>query len=413
MRGQRRTKVAFTLIEMLVVIGIIMLLMGLTLGAMNTRRTDKLVAAEHLVADMVRQGRHSARTSGAPVLLRIDQTERTIAGVVRTPSWGTTFDGLPLSADPEETPLPGNVDGYAGRGLLISGVGDTVRDEIPSRRNHFGLPGTVGFYLSCAVRAPVVAGGTLPLLAVTRSDSVENSVGGLMLVGRNPLIQDYTALEDPHNNPGFTPPGTHAVQYELQGWLGDGSDIPPMVSNLDRATRPADLPDTTVASHLATVPTGTPNPLDGWDFSNQIVGGRWMQVGLLYDGEQLVLFHNGRRVGATTVTGAIATSTEEFVAVGRINLSGGLLLATNVVFDNIRVDRLMRSRASGLPVGVVPEATYRILCLPDGRVEVDGGAIDSGGGTTIILRDSSSQRRAEVTVTATGSVTTVIRDPSL
>lgn len=397
---------AFTLIEMLVVIGILMLLMGLTLGAMNTRRTDKLVAAEQLVADMVRQGRHTARTSGAPVLLRIDQNERTIAGVMRTPAWGTTFDG--------GTSLGDNIDGYAGRGLMIETATDALLEPIVERQNRFGLPSTVGFYLSCAVRPPTQGGGYLPLVTVTRDDSMEESIGGLLMRAVNPRIQDYSLgnpnaqmQEDP-NNPGVSVGAATIAQYELLGWLGDGTDEPLLVSNLDRATRPADLPDTTTESHI-TVPPDPLNPLSGWDFAQPLIGGQWMQVGLLFDGTQLILFHNGRRVGTTiNITGSFTGSADEFVAVGTLTIDSNPYLAGSTVFDNIRVDRLARSRAVGLPVGVVPATDVRILCLPDGRVEVSGPA--SG---TIELRDATSQRRAVVTITTEGSVTTAITDPSL
>jgi len=406
-----RRQAGFTLIEMLVVIGIMLLLMGLSIGAMNTRRTDKLVAAEQLVADMVRQGRHTARTSGAPVLLRIDQNERTISGVVRTPAWGTTFDG--------GTGPSGNIDGYAGRGLLISDDTDDLLLPIVNKKDRFGLPNTIGFYLSCAVRPPAQGGGYLPLICVTRDHSMKESIGGLLLRAVTPRIQDYSLanpkmLADPNNQPPpvypftSTAPVATNAQYELFGWLGDGTNDPLLVSNLDRDTRPADLPDTTSKSHPSVPPNPTTDRLAGWDFAQPLVGGQWMQVGLLFDGTQLILFHNGRRVGTTAVAGSFAGSGDEFVAVGALTIDGNVHFAGQTVFDNIRVDRLARSRTVALPVGVAPAQNYRILCLPDGRVEVSGG-----DGTALILRDTTSQRLAEVSVTATGNVTSVIRDPSL
>jgi len=407
-----RRQAGFTLIEMLVVIGIMLLLMGLSIGAMNSRKTDKLLASEQLIADLVRQGRHTARTSGAPVILRLDRTERTIAGVIRTPSWGTTFDGAPAateSADPDEIPPSnGNVDGYAGKGLLIGSTSDpiTANNKV-SKRNRIGLPSTVGFYLSCAVRPPIDMGRRLPLLSISADGTLENSLCGMWLVPVNPLTQDYSALPQDPNNPAGSSPSFSVQQLELQGWLDDGNPDPIVVSNLSRLTRPVDLDDETSESHLATVIPGTTlNPLDGWDFAQPITGGKWLQVGLLYDGRQLILFLNGRRVGTTTISTTIQSSTDEYIWVGSIESGGTDMIALNTVFDNIRVERLARSKVTTLPPGVALANDTTILCLPDGRIEVNGSA----GNNQITVSDTSSQRKSVITVTADGSVTSKITD---
>lgn len=413
-RATLRRQAGFTLIEMLVVIGIMLLLMGLSIGAMNSRKTDKLLASEQLIADLVRQGRHTARTSGAPVILRLDRTERTIAGVIRTPSWGTTFDGAPTaeeSAIADETPAGiGNIDGYAGKGLLIIQPDDSITTfNTISRRNRFSLPSTEGFYISCAVRPPVQGMEWLPLLAITGTDmSVEDSIGGIWLHAVTPLIQDYSALEDTGNNPGLRPPPVHARQFELQGWLGDGGQPIAIVSNLHPLTRPPDWPIASSPSHLTVPPGSTGDPLDGQDFFLPIVGGQWMQVGLLYDGRQLILFHNGRRVGTTAITGSLNSTpgAVEKVVVGTIDFAGSPRPALNTAFDNIRVERLAHSRVSALPYGVALASDTTILCLPDGRIEVNG----SSGPNQITVSDTSSQRKAVITVTADGSVTSKIMD---
>src|SRR5258708_7202903 len=91
---------AFTLVEMMVVILIISILLALGIGAiMRKKATNRLLATEQLIADFVRQARHTARSSGAPVVLKIAPVDAndptlgwTVSGVSRQCIWSESWD---------------------------------------------------------------------------------------------------------------------------------------------------------------------------------------------------------------------------------------------------------------------------------------------------------------------------------
>src|ERR1043165_983999 len=96
---------------MLVVLAIFAALMALTVGAISTKGSDKLLATEQLVADLVRQARHTARTSGTPVVVLVDKAARRIQGVSQVPVWSEDLDGGGIAG-----PIPA---GFTGTGYQI------------------------------------------------------------------------------------------------------------------------------------------------------------------------------------------------------------------------------------------------------------------------------------------------------
>ena len=69
------TRRGFSLVELLVVLAIIATMTGLVLsGLFTTRDTNRLLAAEQMLAGAIRQARHTARSSGSPVELRLTPT---------------------------------------------------------------------------------------------------------------------------------------------------------------------------------------------------------------------------------------------------------------------------------------------------------------------------------------------------
>nr|MBA2481008.1 prepilin-type N-terminal cleavage/methylation domain-containing protein [Planctomycetota bacterium] len=125
-----RARAAFTLLEMLVVIGIMMVLLGLSIGAvMHTPKVNALIATEHLVADIIRQARHTARSSGAPVMIEIRKGDRQILGVSQITLYNDSFETQPpkLAVRTAAVPAPMSVaNGLTGRGL---GVGAFIETD--------------------------------------------------------------------------------------------------------------------------------------------------------------------------------------------------------------------------------------------------------------------------------------------
>ncbi|HEX3132406.1 MAG TPA: prepilin-type N-terminal cleavage/methylation domain-containing protein, partial [Planctomycetota bacterium] len=133
----------FSLVELLVVLGIIAAMAGMVLGGLfRSRDSNRLLAAEQVLADAIRQGRHTARSTGAPVELRLtpllsgnDVIGAKLAGTSRTVLWSETFDRTRDSNDDgvidnhdlgsltlPETGQPDNsvVLGRSGNGRLVS-----------------------------------------------------------------------------------------------------------------------------------------------------------------------------------------------------------------------------------------------------------------------------------------------------
>ena len=126
----------FSLVELLIVLVIMASIAALVLfGLFRGKDTNRLLAAEHLLADAVRQARHAARSSGAPVELRltpvIDGTQvvgARLAGVSRTPIFHETFDGptaIPIEALGAGYDKYGNTLGRSGNGRVV-GPGSPV-----------------------------------------------------------------------------------------------------------------------------------------------------------------------------------------------------------------------------------------------------------------------------------------------
>lgn len=381
------TRRAFSLVELLVVLGIIAAMAGLVLGGLfRTRDGNRLLAAEQVLADAIRQGRHTARSTGAPVELRLYPTIRSgevvgakMSGVSQTMLWSETFDGkhdsnedgvvdandvggltLPANGDPAN----GVVLGRSGNGREASADHPIPAQILPRGATIVRAGKTDGFYLACSVKPPVIpAGGTtivLPLVIIGGDGSGEQSQCGLGLIPLQSTIQNG--------------PGVNAVitTWELTGWVypesGNSADI--------FAAR--DAIKTRIGREKWQKTDGTTTD----EFAHGITGGEWIDVGLLYDGKRLVLYLNGERIAERTTN-----VPANLRADGETIHLGSRLLTTNpptveyaqAPIDDVRLYRLGSSDVADLPgnVVLVPSAGasasatigWRIVCQPDGRVE--------------------------------------------
>lgn len=429
----------FSLVELLVVLGIFMLLMGLSVAAIVSRpRTDAMVAAEQALGDAIRQARHTARTTGQPVVLRLKQAERQIAGLVREPLW-QGLEGWP------KVRSGGNqvdVSGRTGTGLLLPDAyhtdGDPAQplDPVASSANRMQLPGmgtqplerqfrmwrgqAAGrqpIVLSLAVRPPVAGAGDpiIPLVMVGADKNpgdadfgaYEQAAMGLVLVQ-----SDY----QPGAGASGPKPATvsAAVSWEILGWLGD-STTRVEASSIHRSGAAATagsayqqnldvtMIDSGVKAGGAITGTDVRNT-GGFAESGPLIGGKWIELTLLYDGARLILYRDGiwlTEVDARAVTLPVVTA--ERVQVGLMTIGGGSLgVAKDCGFDDVRLERLGDAMAGTFPNGVAPTQDWRITCHPDGRVEI----LDVSTGTTTgtIALTSPSGTRAALTVDAMGGL---------
>lgn len=386
---------AFTLVEMLLVIGLLMTLMGLTVGAIaTTRNRDKLLVAEHLVTDLIRQARHTARSGGAPVTLFFSKADRTLSGAVRVPAWGSDFEGA------------STFPGVTGDALVFDGATGAQIFDLETK-DRIDRPGNRGFYLSCLIRLPAATPGAIvPLVAIGTSPAISDTVCGLRLEAHSVSLQDYSGLPLPPNPPSTRiAPVANTAQFEVVGWVKDGSGtIQELLSleindslipegSVDDLVRPEE-------SHV-TVP---PVPPDGYDFANALVGQQWIHLGLLYDGTNLTLLRDGRRLRHLAVTGLDSSSFSggpAQVYIGTVETVSAQ--GSGLVIDNVRIERIAASRPAALPARVTTTQDHRITAYPEGRLEIDGTA-----GGTIVVQDDSG-RTATITISATGDITSEIK----
>ena len=380
------TRRGFSLVELVVVLAIIATMTGLVLsGLFTTRDTNRLLAAEQMLAGAIRQARHTARSSGSPVELRLTPTlsgsevvGAKLGGVSRVCLWSETFDkerdtnddGVIDGLDVSFT-LPEPVNGVVvANGIVVGRSGNGWRPsiEFPSfppppspppqlARGSALVRGTRsdGFYLACSVLLPATPSGIIPLVLIGENESPSACQCYLALQERTVVVQ----TTDPAP-PVPSVPLASVVVWDLVGKITDHSGEV-KIQSVDHA----------LVSRMGV----NPHP---------IVGGRWIDVGLLYDGERMILYCDGERIAQLPVG-----TNSHLVDKGSSIYLGSMLneftadpptLYANAPLDNARLYRLGTADLGELPGNVVlvsaegakPDQNlgYRILCQPDGRVEV-------------------------------------------
>jgi prepilin-type N-terminal cleavage/methylation domain-containing protein len=419
---------AFTLVEILVVLGIFLVLMSIAVAAIvRAPRLNRMIAAEQSVADAIRQGRHSARTGGQPVVLQLKKDQRAISGLVRQVLWQGLED-WPTVADGNGGTGPS--PGRTGTGLLVPDAyhedGDSTKplDLAAAAASRLWLP-TIpgqpllrgdrlwrgsssqrpGLLLSIAVRPPVAGDSGVPsiLPLVLVGPEVEPGQSGFAaydtaLLGLVLVQSNVNATSGP-----TTTQATVAASWEILGWFGAGAAVE--VSSI--ADPPPDLSGTT--GHRRNVPiTAGVNAVSGDAESGPLIGGRWTEISLLIDGDRVQLYRDGRRVGEKGGAAAVALAEPdaERVYLGLATIDTSLRLADGCQFDDVRLERLGDAMAGTLPSGVKPDQDRRITCHPDGRVEVDASGAAAATDATIRLTSDSGES-AELVITTAGVVSSL------
>jgi prepilin-type N-terminal cleavage/methylation domain-containing protein len=361
----------FTIIELLVVITILAMLMGLTLGGIAAmRKTDKLLATEHLVGDVIRQARHTARTSGQPVSVSIRTVDGkgVIAGISRVPVWCEGFDSTPSAPTTDVT-------GMTGRGYRVV-IPATLPPAHPLATRQEKLvrgPQADGFYLSCHVRPPAADpdGGPdlIPLLLIGPDDDRDTSICGLYLrkaTREEQKLEQGDFEQDGAAHP-WDPPGAmipRLATWEVIGYVNDTNALPTL-TEVSSFAAPRGIVRDEAALHDSVT--------DQEDIAWPMAGGRWEEIGLLFDreGRRLVLYRNGVRVGEHVFPAVPDLADgDETVLVGSIDDGSGPRYAEGIL-DEISVHRLAKAEPVRLPADILPVKDYAIVAHPDGRVEVD------------------------------------------
>lgn len=424
-----RLRLAFTLAEMMTVIAIIAIISTLVVGSIFTLRTsNRLLAAEHAVADAIRQARHSARSTGSPVALRLSPvrsvpdgpvTGGRITGVTRVCLYSNSFDRGHGPTD------PGYGFGMSGTGRMVGPAAPWVPNEEAER--DATLRPRDGLHLACAVRPPLAAHANspkiVPLILWGKSDEVATSAIGIMLVR-----SDANLGNDPAKGPKritvqkLREGSVKMMCWEVVGWAA-GKDGIVEISSFDHV--PEDI-----ARDQPELPTGVK------DIAGPIGGDRWEEFGLLYDGDQLVLYRNGRRIAQRRTDVPERLVHADRIIVGQAMVDGALVYAQRSPIDDVRLFKLGSETVGALPQGVrlLPDPSlpqdlaveYRVLAHPDGRVELSAaygadpttatavglntaaespvGGIFLGGDFTRKQANGPGGRSAQLTVASDGRV---------
>ena len=366
----------FTLVELLVVLLIIGLLMSLTVGSFFSSRTvNKLLASEQVLSDAIRQARHTARSTGAPALLKLSPTRRpdgsllggVITGVSRVWVWSEFFDhGQALDAQ-------GFTVGMSGTGRLVNQDAPWVPPEL-DRALRFRAGD--GAYAAVAVRPPLAGRidgevpKQIPLILVGSDNSAAGSSFGVMLVRSDAVDPRKAAIQSAGGR------RAKMMCWEILGWVRLPNDPEPVfISSFEHLPRD-------MARDQAKLPSGNQ------DIADPIGGDRWEEIGLLITNDQATLYRNGRRVAELRAGQVLDGRTVELpkqllagdqIWVGQAQLDNGMTYA-KCPLDDARVYKLGASEFGNLPQGVYPMADpsqpagtaveYRVLAHPEGRVEL-------------------------------------------
>ena len=412
--SRSRPRAAFTMIELLVVLGILIILATISVTAFAGSGTvNRLVGTEQLLTSALRQARYTARASGQAVILYVDAADRSVSGVSRLPIWQGACEELrpPFAAgelDPVKfrsgagrsgsgffrKPLAdgGPADNEAGAIVLFDPTSsDSLLRDRRRQLSRSTTKQTEGFQLTCSVYAPSLSQPGpewLPLVAIDGDTGamipdLDQAYVGLLL--RRRMMPMFVGSEvDPKKNPtppaGYTPtlPSRDRPCYDLIGWVRTDAGIHTVASIMDAVD-----PGTTSA-------TGQ-NDLGQAKAARRIgyAGDAWEEVALVSTGAALELMRNGQLVArlelaAPVIVGAGATH--------RITLGSGTVgsaLAASLGLpappsygtdadkhingktrlDDVSLMRLGVDQQRQLPNGVVPLQTYRMVVRPDGRLQ--------------------------------------------
>lgn len=405
---RREAQAGITLVELLVVILLIAVLAGIGwAGMLGAKRGTGLVGGTQLVEDLVRQARHTAISSGAPVTLLVRADERDVVGVSQIAVFAERFERhfdaarTPRTHADPDPPVPGIagygwVLDYPGFAPDAGGSVDVLARPLERGRRLMRRPGD-GFHVSCWVRPPPVAGPNAPPPEVTFLP--------LVIVGTD---------DDPNADSGFVALGMDrsevVAQVESAGTVAFSHWAP--VAWLWNGTDRTELRGVREGSVLH-------DSVPGREVLGPIVGDRWIELGVLYDGHDLVLYRDGVEIAHTGkppagATGfppppgvvAVPPGIDGFrVFMGRAGGERGFGM-----IDEVRVHRLGADRPARLPAGVRPDRDYRIV-VSEGHLALhDGGGTRLGG--ALVLRSEATAAHAQITIGAAGTVSSRIVEPA-
>ena len=384
-----RHRQGYSFVELLVVVLILVTLLGLAAGAFASFTSSSIAGVEAFMADAVRQARHTARTSAAPVALTIDAARREIRGSVREPLIAASFE-----LDTRDDRI--RPEGRTGRGFRIDAVTPAEPWRIPLADGDRPLPLIVpgqeadGLVLSCAVRAPRPArgNGILPLVAVCPDAS--------LAYDRSRIGIGLGRLSTQRQAGGGGAPAITIATWQPVGWVRAGGKHHIIKPN------PGQLSDNGL-HQMGGV---------GSDLDRRLAGERWTELMVVHDGQYLRLYADGREIATPVLAGPLDPVLAEEgsgrfqVVVGALEFANRADAANGAIIDDVALWRIGNGAPTPLPPRVTPEADATILIHPDGRSETPDLIAFRYGDV-----DDANAPRAVVRIAADGSITSRIELP--
>ncbi len=425
-----RIRSAFTMVELLVVLGILVVLSTIGVGAfLTTSKVNRLTATENLLAGLIRQARYTARTTGQAVMIYANTTNHTIAGVTRLAVWQTQFEaGQDVFVT--ATPSPLIADGLTGSGVACRQAGTSLSGPIltpsidiydssvgrsalsgagnPNRKlsRHAGKP-TDGFALTAALRTPpttIAAFAPLVMLTSAADANTDTAATGLLL--REASLDLYDT-----NPPTFHPPTALSPTpslitscWEIIGWITPVGGPPISISSLENSPRGND--NDTKRGRLG-IDTG----------SNE----EWHEYGLIYTNDAstgtLELQRDGEMIAYKIIPNnqiLIDDGTNRLTAHFGHAIIGSAFSGTGVpvtidpiaAIDDVSLFRIGVDKATRLPAGVEFDGSNTapsLLIQPNGSIGKTGQMSGAQANLTWIVRGvfAEQEDKAELTINPT------------
>lgn len=337
-------KRGFSLIELLVVMALLIILGAIGIGSiMRGPRQQGLMGVEGIVASAIRQARHTAMNSGAPVEVRLRQDPQgtwVLQGVGELVLWAETFEDPQDPAFQAEDLSP---FGFTGQGLQVLASNNNGRRPplrsaaLPARPGAFNQP-EESLTLLCMVRPP--------LRFEPSADASHIYVDVLALMqGEEVLMEVFLR---PLNNPRTHP---EPMIYQLGGSFF-GQEL--------FGDSPADT----------------------------IIGGSWLGVQAVYGDGVFRLLLDGREVASSQLSYTpISRSPPLQLAWGTQDLGSIPFLV-----DEVRVSKLGVASPFSLPEGVTANAPRTLTAWPDGSMSSDGGLVFRQNAAQVVIGVSASGR---------------------
>ncbi len=356
MQSNKRAVNAFTIVEMLVVLSIMITMMGLGIGAwVNSAETNQTLATQQLITGLLQQARNRSISEEEPVVIHILKDSATIVGLHKHYLM--------------HVPKP-----------RVVGTPTTVTPRIPAVHRKLFRDENAGFAIRCQVNAPPAnanAPYVIPLVLITELGNanqahVDDAIAGIE-IWRVPQFVFHDTASPKQQKVSDT--------WTVIGWLGtrpahpsETLDLssPTEAAKLDRFSTYAFLKDATdfvrEASFDGVTHADGSSGLDENRYAlKPFAGDQWQDIEMIFDDTNLYLFRNNQRVDFLENTGYTPDLDQEieiYTAIHRKNT----VAATDVDYiadadiDDAAVLQIGSGDEEYFPGSIRPFDDYKIIC---------------------------------------------------